>query len=202
MIDCGSEDRTQAIVKSFHNVKLVIADKPVGNQRTRGGELAKGDMILFLDADVRLDSHFIKASLQEMAQRKLSVACPLYIPYPGSYTINLFYKFFNALFKFSEKTLPSGAGSGIFVSKKIFDACGGFDSSLTFDDIKFIRTAGKIGSFGMLHTSIKVSDRRIRMYGLVRIIIIYLFLSISFLFGLYRLTNYAPYAFGMFRRSK
>lgn len=202
VVDCGSEDQTQIIVKSFQHVTVVVADKPVGNQRTRGGEIAKGDMLLFLDADVKIDSDFIKDSLEEISQRELSVACPQYIPYPGSSTINLFYRFFNTLFQISEKVLPSGAGSGIFVSKKVFSQSGGFDSRLTFDDIKFIRTASKVGTFGMLHTHIGVSDRRIRKYGLGQVLLTYLILSIMFLFGFYKLANYIPYGFGIFRKTE
>ncbi len=200
VVDCGSIDKTQSIVKSIPGVKLVKANKPVANQRSYGGKMAHGELLLFLDADVKLHPDFLASSLKEFRDNKLSIACPSYIPYPGSLSINLFYQFFNKLFKFSDKHFPSGAGSGIFVLKKLFIATGGFDSLVKFDDIKFIRSAGKKGTFGILNTSIQVSDRRIRFYGLFPTIITYTILAIFFLFGAYRTANIVPYKFGIFQK--
>jgi len=47
VVDCGSHDETQAIVRSYEGVTLYSADKPVGNQRTYGGTKSSGDMLLF-----------------------------------------------------------------------------------------------------------------------------------------------------------
>lgn len=203
VVDCGSTDKTVEVVKRYKNITIIEREKPVGNQRTQGGIHATGDFLLFLDSDVILERNFIEDSLIEIVQRKLSVACPRYIPYPGSLLIRAFYAFFNVLFYVSQSHRPSGAGSGIFVSKDVFGKVGGFDASMVFDDIVFIRNASQHGKFGMLHTHIQVSDRRIRKYGLFHTILIYILLSLCFLFGFYRLANYVPYSFGMFRqRSK
>ncbi len=198
VVDCGSTDATQEIVQKHEEITLIREDKPVGNQRDRGGRKACGDMLLFLDADVFLERNFIKASLAEMRQRQLTIACPRYIPYPGSFVIRGFYSFFNILFKISQNHKPSGAGSCIFVTKDVFLSTGGFDSKYVFDDIVFIRKASQRGSFGMLDTHIFVSDRRIRRYGLIPTVMTYFLLSICFLFGLYGLSNYLPYSFGLF----
>jgi len=122
--------------------------------------------------------------------------------YPGTFGINVFYSFFNQLFRFAEKHMPSGAGSCIFVRKSVFRNVGGFDKSLTFDDIHFIRLAAKKGLFGMLNTKIYVSDRRIRKYGLLNTTITYIALSVCFLFGAYQLANRISYSFGVFHKYK
>ena len=44
VVDCGSHDNTQSIVRSYKGVTLLTSDKPVGNQRTYGGKKARGDM--------------------------------------------------------------------------------------------------------------------------------------------------------------
>lgn len=200
VVDGGSHDDTRSIVSSYEGVSLHTADKPVGNQRTHGGMKARGDMLLFLDADTQLPEDFLRESLKQIRKRSLDSACPQYIPYPGSFSINLFYSFFNKVFKFSEKHMPSGAGSAIFVKRKLFHEMGGFNKELKFDDIHFIRAVGRLGSFGMLTTAIGVSDRRIREYGIIQTVITYTILSTLFLFGAYRLSNYVPYRFGIFNK--
>ncbi len=200
VVDCGSQDDTQAIVRSYKGVTLHTADKPVGNQRTYGGKKARGDMLLFLDADVQLPANFLQESMNQIQSRSLDIACPQYIPYPGSRSINLFYSFFNAVFKISEKRIPSGAGSAIFVKRELFHQMGGFKKELKFDDIQFIRAAARHGTFGMITTVVRVSDRRIREYGMLQTVITYIILSVLFLFGAYRLSNYVPYRFGIFNR--
>lgn len=202
VIDGGSVDKTKEIVSNYPVVSLYETEKSVGNQRTYGGMKAKGDLFLFLDADTRLPTDFIEKSLQELDKKGLEIACPRYVPYPGSFFINVFYSFFNQLFRFAEKHMPSGAGSCIFVRKSVFRNVGGFDISLTFDDIHFIRLAAKKGLFGMLNTKIYVSDRRIRKYGFLNITITYIALSVCFLFGAYQLANRISYSFGIFQKYK
>lgn len=200
VVDCGSSDRTREDVRKHGDVKLFQEERPVGNQRSQGGHKAHGDLLLFLDADVRLDPDFLQNSIGQIKERKLSIACPQYLPYPGSPLIRAFYTFFNLIFRLSQNHRPSGAGSGIFVRKKVFETVGGFDPSYIFDDIVFIRKAGKYDSFGMLDTHIYVSDRRIRKYGILSTITTYILLSICFLFGFYKAANYVPYTFGLFQK--
>lgn len=200
VVDCGSHDDTQEIVRSYDGVTLFISDKPVGNQRTYGGKKARGDVLLFLDADVQLSSDFLQESMKQIQSKSLDIACPQYIPYPGSRSINIFYSFFNAVFKISERHMPSGAGSAIFVKRKLFQQLGGFKKELKFDDIHFIRAAARHGNFGMISTFVRVSDRRMREYGMLQTSMTYAILSVLFLFGAYRLSNYVPYRFGIFNK--
>ena len=198
VIDGGSVDATKKIANSFKNVHFSTAKKPVGNQRTEGGKIATGDMLIFLDADVRLHENFIESVLREMKNRSLDIACPTYVSHPGNLLINTIYKLFNTLFWFAQNSMPSGAGSCICVRKDLFRRIGGFDANMHFDDIVFIRKAGKLGKFGILSSAIYVSDRRFRKYGILQTSLTYVLLSILFTFGLYRYANSIPYVFGAF----
>ncbi len=198
VVDGGSVDTTKKIVSSFKNVHFVIANQPVGNQRTAGGKNASGDLLIFLDADVKLEKNFVTDVLAEMKDRSLDVACPKYLPYPGSVLINAFYFLFNSLFLLVQSSVHSGAGSCICVRKDLFRRIGGFDANMHFDDIVFIRKAGKLGKYGILSSAVNVSDRRFRKYGILQTCLTYVLLSILFTFGLYRYANSIPYVFGAF----
>jgi glycosyltransferase involved in cell wall biosynthesis len=202
VVDCGSKDNTRRIVRSYPEIQLLTERNPVGNQRHVGGEKASGELLIFLDADTIPHRDFIASVISEMTSRKLTIACPHYVPYPGNIKSKAFYAFFNMLFSFSQYRYPSGAGSCICVYKNVFMLSGGFDKSLRFDDIAFIRHASTYGKFGFLHTCIPVSDRRIRTYGFVSTVFSYILLSALFSVGAYRLANHVPYTFGKFTPQK
>lgn len=201
VIDCGSTDATRSIVTSYTDVQCIVAQKPVGNQRHVGAQTAKGDTLVFLDADTQLDAQFFEKSLAYMGKTCAQCACPRYVPYPGSFSIRLFYGFFNVLFWVSQKKKASGAGSCIFIEKELYKRTHGFDKHLTYDDIALIREAGEKGTFCILPTAIRVSDRRIRRDGLVRTLWTYMKLSIYFAQGSFQKANKVPYIFGHYRSS-
>ncbi|MCX6747803.1 MAG: glycosyltransferase [Candidatus Nomurabacteria bacterium] len=204
VIDAGSTDATLSKVTTDELVKVLNVAPNIGAQRTYGGDLAQGEYLFFLDADVRLAPDFLERSLKEIQNRKLNIAGFQYVPYAianngatkeSSLLISMCYKFFDILFFLFQTLSPSGAGSGIFVTKSIFNLTGGFRNNLKFDDIEFIRRSAKIGKFGQVRVPLKVSDRRFVRYGVLKIFVSYLVLSIFFLFGLFKASEIIEYKF-------
>ncbi len=62
VVDDGSKDRTTSIVRQFKNVKLITLEKNSGaaKARNRGIDNAKGDILLFIDADCVANKSFVK----------------------------------------------------------------------------------------------------------------------------------------------
>jgi glycosyltransferase involved in cell wall biosynthesis len=120
IIDGQSKDRTVSVVERFPNVDLVIGSPPVAGQRNFGGRKAKGDVLVFLDADVRLPKTFLEDFLEGFEQRQLDIACPLYVPHCSTLAINAVHELFNVMFMVFQKVLPSGAGSCIVIKREVF----------------------------------------------------------------------------------
>ncbi len=201
VIDAFSEDRTKDIVSSFQEVLFHQMTPGVGFQRQKGGEMAKGEILVFLDADTRIDETLLEDVQKFFMADNLQVACPKYYPESGHMTMRLIYGAFNALFKVFEKVSPSGAGSCIITTKKAFTALGGFNGDLQFDDIAYIRKAGRKYGFKQLPLTVTVSDRRFHEYGVVKMLGLYAVLSVLFFFGLFKATNYVNYAFGKYKKN-
>ncbi len=106
IVDGRSKDGTVSVVKRFPDVELLIWSPPVASQRNQGGRRAKGDVLVFLDADVRLPKTFLEDFLEELERRQLDIACPLYMPYRSTPAINAIHVFFNAVFVVFQKVLP------------------------------------------------------------------------------------------------
>jgi GT2 family glycosyltransferase len=168
----------------------------VAKGRNLGGRRANGDVLIFLDADVRLPEGFFEGLLEEFDKRRLDVACPRYVPHQSTPAIRGVHGFFNLLFKSVEGLLPSGAGHCIAVRGEVFRKSRGFDPSLKFDDIELIRRLAKARRFGIVAQWVYVSDRRYREHGVAKMLLRYMLMSLFFAIGKYRWANRIEYEFG------
>ena len=197
VIDGNSKDETAKIARKFR-AKLIKTGRGVGLQRTAGAKIAAGDLVYFFDADVRINKNFLHDTSATFIKNNLDIAIPLYVPFKSTVPIRLIYQFFNILFFITQHLTPSGAGSGIIVKNTIFKKAGYFKHDLTYDDIEFIRRVASRHKFGIIKETLFVSDRRFRKYGVVKMLALYLILSLFFLTGQFRLANFIKYSFGSF----
>ena len=200
VVDAGSEDRTVSIVERFPGVILLAGSPPVAVGRNLGGKSAQGDVLIFLDADVRVSHDFFEKILEAFEDRHLDVACPLYVPYRSTLAIRGVHAIFNQVSKASEKLMPSGAGHCLVVKGEIFRESRGFDPTLKFDDLELIRRLSKGHRFGIVSERVYVSDRRYKEHGVSKMVLTYLLMSLVFVLGKYRWANYIDYEFGNHKR--
>jgi len=196
VVDAGSTDGTASVVRRFPFARLLEGEPPVACGRNLGGLSARGQALIFLDADIRLPETFFEVFLEQFEGRGLEVACPLYVPYRSTPTVEGFHKLLNALFKVSQGVLPSGAGHCIAVRGEVFRGSCGFDPSLKFDDIELIRRLSRGRRFGIVEERVFVSDRRYREKGTLRMILTYSLMALFFALGKFRWADRIDYEFG------
>ena len=72
--DANSEDKTIEVAKK-ENCKIVLSGGRLpAKEKNKGALSAKGDVILFLDADIVLPDNFLRDSLREFKKRNLDIA--------------------------------------------------------------------------------------------------------------------------------
>ena len=196
VVDAGSTDATVPIVRRFPFAKLLSGEPPVARGRNLGGREARGDVLIFLDADVRLPHAFFGGFLREFEERGLDVGCPAYLPHRSTRAVEAFHTLFNLLTRATQKTLPSGAGHCIAVRREVFRESRGFDPRLKFDDIELIRRLSKGRRFGIVDQRVFVSDRRYREHGAGRMILTYALMGLVFALGKFGWANRIDYEFG------
>jgi glycosyltransferase involved in cell wall biosynthesis len=196
VVDAGSTDGSVPVVRRFSFAKLLEGESPVACGRNLGGRSATGDVLIFLDADVRLTEGFFEGFLEEFERRGLDVACPLYVPYRSTLMVEGFHALFNTLFKVSQGVLPSGAGHCIALRGDVFRGSRGFDPNLKFDDIELIRRLSRGRRFGIVEERVFVSDRRYRENGAPRMMLTYSLLALFFALGKFGWANRIDYEFG------
>ena len=199
VVDGKSSDSTQQLVKKSSNVILLTTKPNPAKQRTLGGDKATGELLIFLDADVRINKHFLLKIEKQFRTKNFSIGCPYYLPYHSTLAITAVYLFFNCMFFLFQKFSPSGAGSCIVVTKTAYQKSNGFNSSLTYDDIEFIRRVSRKNRFAMLPAIVNVSDRRFRTEGFFLTSLRYFILSFFFMTNYFGLANHIPYKFNHYK---
>ena len=200
VVDAGSTDGTVPVARRFAFAKLLEGEPPVACGRNLGGRSATGDVLIFLDADVRLPKAFFEGFLEEFEGRRLEVACPFYMPYRSTRAVEGFHALFNLVLKAVQGISPSGAGHCIAVRGDLFRGSSGFDPGLKFDDIELIRRLSKGRRFGMVEEQVFVSDRRYREQGVLRMMLRYSLMALFFALGKFSWANRIDYEFGKHER--
>jgi glycosyltransferase involved in cell wall biosynthesis len=189
VVDAGSVDGTVSVAERFPFVRVVRSTPPVAVGRNAGGRLARGDVIVFLDADVRLPEAFLAGFLAGFERGGYDVACPLYYPHDSTRAVERFHDLFNLVMRATQNLSPSGAGACLAVRGSLFRESAGFDPSYKFDDIELIRRLAKGRRFGIVEEKVLVSDRRFREQGFARLMAQYAFMALAFALGRIEWTN-------------
>ncbi len=196
VVDAGSDDATVAVAERFPFVEVVKSTPPVAVGRNAGGRRTSGDVIVFLDADARLQEDFLERFVGEFRRRGYDLACPLYYPHESTRAVEIFHDLFNLITRAFQNLSPSGAGTCIAVRGGLFRDSAGFDPFFKFDDIELIRRLSEGRRFGIVEEKVFVSDRRYREHGVARAILEYSLMALLFALGRFAWTNRIGYEFG------
>lgn len=178
--DGGSTDNTVGIAAAYADF-LAVHDEPrrqtIAEGRNRGAQLARADLIAFVNADTRMDNleHFFERSIQRFAvdPSLAALACRVEVwPEERRLSDRLFHGFFNRyVHVLNAIGLGMGRGECQIVRRTAFEALRGYDETLVagedFDLFRRLRSMGKV----MYDKQLLVyeSPRRYRRYGYARV---------------------------------
>lgn len=168
--DAGSTDKTREVAASF-GARVVQGGMP-GTGRNRGAEAAKGEYLLFLDADVVLPREdFLEKSLAEIKKNNFCVAAPLYDFYPARVMDKVVSNLWNVWVIVAAGISPSAAGSCIFARREMHNKIGGFNEKIVLgEDTDYVYRASRICRFGIIRSArVGNSPRRLRQEGYAKV---------------------------------
>lgn len=172
--DADSGDKTRQIAQES-GAKVVEGGLPAYG-RNRGAKEAKGDWLLFLDADVILPPDFLARSLSEINKFNFDIASPLLSPMSQKMIDKLFHSAYNLYARLTIYFYPHAPGLCIFVKKEIHNLISGFNESIKLaEDHDYIVRACRVGRFGLIKgVRVPVSVRRLDKDGRFNIAVKYL----------------------------
>jgi glycosyltransferase involved in cell wall biosynthesis len=145
---------------SFQNeLKLSVFPRPItesiSSLRNHGAEMAKGEYLAFIDADISLSSNWVNCMLHELRQENSSRVLISAIQ-KNSQHANSAERIRTALNNISKDTnVDSLHGSNLFLKAETFKLAGGFPKDLqTCEDVYF---TNKVSKLGLLYLSSKAT---------------------------------------------
>ncbi len=196
--DAGSRDRTVEIAREC-GARIVPGGMPAVG-RNNGARIARGDFLIFLDADTRVDPEFLQNVYEEMEERFLDLATCEVLPLSDHPLDLLLHDFANLAIKLAQFADPHAPGFCIIISQRLFRRIGGFNEQLKLaEDHDLVRRASQFRPLRVLsRAKIKVSVRRLEKEGRVNLISKYLAVELyRILFGEIK-TDIFKYEFGNF----
>ena len=148
--DAHSTDNTRKIAKKY-GCKIVKGGCHPGIARNDGAKIAKGDVLLFLDADSMIEKNYIKSALDEISKNKLDAAGSYLYPSTNNSIDKLILVIFNAWILATQYFYPNACGTGILCKKWLHEKINGFDETIKLsEDMDYVKRAGKIGKFRII----------------------------------------------------
>jgi len=163
--DADSTDKTREIALSC-GCKVIDGGLPAKG-RNEGAKVAKGDIFVFMDADIRVKKDFLEKAYEEFQKRYIEIATCDYIPDTNEKDIKFLYNLYNEYTRTMQYFIPYSMGMFIIMTKRLFFRLNGFNESIKFgEDWDIANRAGKISKFRMLNSvHIVFSTRRIQKEG-------------------------------------
>lgn len=171
--DAQSKDGTKEVVESFANrLDIRFYEAPPKGPafgRNQGAKHARGQWLLFLDADVDIeDTDFINTLLSEAQRRGWQTATAKFKPLDGTLSERIGFGFINYHYVklMSHSGRPGAPGYCILTRRPLFEKLHGFNENIQFgEDYEYVERASKKG-FGFVgSTSYYVDQRRVRGEG-------------------------------------
>ncbi len=164
LVDGGSTDSTKAIAQSYP-VTLLTTTPGRAKQMNLGASRAQGEILLFLHADTRLPLGFPEL-ICHACQLPGVVAGAFELKIAGDLT-GLGWIARLANWRSHWLQLPYG-DQALFLSRKNFQAVGGFPELPIMEDFQFVRSLQKLGRIAIIPQAATTSGRRWQKFGLIR----------------------------------
>jgi glycosyltransferase involved in cell wall biosynthesis len=173
--DSSSEDETCKIAEEYRKMvpSFVLLEEKTQNvsaARNNGAQYAKGEYVVFFDADVTIEEHFLKAVVLHIKLDHPSMMTVWNRPSPPSWRGRLIFGMMNRIVHFVQNIHPAANGPCIIMKRQLFESIGGFDQSIFFgEDYDIVKRAHQKGGTMRVYRNplLFVSTRRFDKEGVI-----------------------------------
>jgi glycosyltransferase involved in cell wall biosynthesis len=160
--DDASTDGT-ALVAAAHGARVVAAGRrQIAATRNRGAAEARGDLLVFVDADTVVNEAVVRAAIGACLAGAVGGGCAFRFEGPLPRYARILQPIFVRLMRIGRLA----GGCFIFCTRPAFDAVGGFDERLFgAEEAVMSRALRRQGRFVVLREGVVTSGRKLRVYS-------------------------------------
>jgi glycosyltransferase involved in cell wall biosynthesis len=165
--DDASTDASANIAAS-HGANVVSVDyRQISRTRNAGAKAAKGDILMFVDADTIVNGDAVRAAIDAIHNGAVGGGCV--VQFDG--TIPLYARLTLPILILSFRILKLAAGCFIFCRRNAFERVGGFSEEIyASEEVWLSRALAREGQFVILRESVTTSGRKVRTHSVWEVI--------------------------------
>jgi glycosyltransferase involved in cell wall biosynthesis len=162
VVDDGSTDRTAEIARSWHATVVPVHLRKISAVRNAGARVARGDVLIFVDADTLVPARTVAAVVARLRQGVVAGGARVRlddgVPPWGRILTSLVTAFYFQL--------RLAAGCFLFARREAFDAVGGFDENyFATEEVHLSRALHGQGRFVIVREAVTTSGRKFRQFS-------------------------------------
>lgn len=162
VVDDASTDRTAEIARACGARVVSTNCRQIAGSRNAGAREAKGDMLVFVDADTIVNEAAVKATVAALHAGVAGGGCPF--RFDGQ--VPLYGRFVAVAGECLYRALRLASGCFLFCTREAFDAAGGFDEKLfAAEEAAMSRALARQGRFVLLREQVITSGRKLRTHS-------------------------------------
>jgi glycosyltransferase involved in cell wall biosynthesis len=168
--DDASTDRTAAVARQFGARVISAHRRQIAATRNAGAREARGDQLIFIDADTVVDVPVVRAALEAMDKGAAGGGCAVRFDGRIPRYAALLHPILTRLFRFA----GFACGCFVFCTRAAFEATGGFNEELyASEEIAMSMALKRQGRFVVLRESVTTSGRKLRTYTGAEVLLIF-----------------------------
>lgn len=169
--DDGSTDGTAAIAEARGARVVNVAHRQIAATRNSGARAARGEVLVFVDADTLIDETVLRSALT--ALRSGAVGGGADVRFDGR--VPLYARAFSALLLGFSRAARLASGCFVFCTREAFASAGGFDESLFgAEEWALSRALARQGRFVILREPVTTSGRKLRTHSATEVLRVFL----------------------------
>jgi|GEM_PF-381591 Glycosyltransferases, probably involved in cell wall biogenesis len=153
----GCTDRTEDVARELCDRLVVLSQKCLGVARNLGARMAKGDILVFLDADTLLDRHALR-TISERFTRRHAAGTVIGKPDSSRFAYRVIYGVKNLIHRTS---LHHGSSGVILCWREHFMKLGGFKENLEVrENSELMKRLERFGRYTCIRKATAVTSMR------------------------------------------
>ena len=162
----GCTDKTELVSKKYAST-ISIKDRNVSLARNLGAKKAKGNILIFIDADIIIQKNCLNDIKKKLSKNYVFGSCNIK-PNNNKILARLICSFRNSF------AFIGWATGIIFFKREVFFRTRGFENVKTKEVNKLIKETKKLGRFGIANCYVINNMRRYEKFGYIRMILFWL----------------------------